>query len=146
MSDFVHGVVVGHADLAAGLIHAVERISGVEGALTPLSNDGLGATELRDRLGDLCRPGPAVVFVDLAAGSCAMAGLGLNRSVTDVGVVTGVSLPMLVDFVFHRDMEVDALIERLVEKGRAGIAGHACHSEASSRTADPEDTRPSEPA
>ncbi|MDH3733139.1 MAG: hypothetical protein OEU54_06370 [Gemmatimonadota bacterium] len=126
MNEAVRGVVVAHADLAAALIDAAERITGVQGAVVPLSNNGLGAEQLRDRLRELCTPGPAVVFVDLAAGSCAMAGLGLNRTVADVGVVTGASLPMLVDFVFHLDMDVDSLVERLVEKGRAGIAGHGC--------------------
>ena len=44
------------------------------------------------------------------------------------GVVSGVNLPVLLDFVFHRDMPLAALVERLVEKGRAGITG--AHREA----------------
>jgi hypothetical protein len=29
---------------------------------------------------------------------------------------------MLLDFVFHRELPVDELVERVLEKGRSGIA------------------------
>jgi mannose/fructose-specific phosphotransferase system component IIA len=32
-----------------------------------------------------------------------------------------VNLPILLDFVFHRDMPLDELVPRLVGKGRDGI-------------------------
>jgi mannose/fructose-specific phosphotransferase system component IIA len=134
MSDPLRGVVVAHGDLAASLVAAVERISGMHDALAAISNDGLGAAELRDCLVEACDPGPAIVFVDLAGGSCAMAGLALQRGRTDIGVLTGTNLPMLLDFVFHRDMPMDALIGRLTEKARSGIGGHACGSEPTDAT------------
>ena len=36
-------------------------------------------------------------------------------------MVCGVNLPILLDFVFHRDMPLDELVPRLLEKGRSGI-------------------------
>ena len=36
-------------------------------------------------------------------------------------VVTGVNLPMLLDFVFQRDHPIDELVDRLVAKGRDAI-------------------------
>lgn len=126
MSEPLRGVVVAHGRLAAGLVSAVERITGVTDALSALSNEGLGAEELRAQLADACAPCPTVVFVDLAGGSCGMAGMGVRATLTDAAVVTGVNLPMLVDFVFQRELPLDQLIERMVEKGRTGITGHAC--------------------
>ena len=130
MSEPAHGIVVAHGDMAAGLVRAVERITGVKDALVAVSNQGLGAEELRAVLGEACRGGRAVVFADLAGGSCGMAGLGLGASAKDVAVVTGVNLPMLVDFVFHRDMQVAEIAQRLAEKGRAGIRFVVCDAPA----------------
>ena len=120
MSGPVVGVVVAHADLARALVEAVERISGVEGVLHPLSNDSCTPEELQRRVRECSGDGPAVVFVDLASGSCAFAARRVGRSCSGVAVVSGVNLPMLLDFVFHRDMELPALVSRVVEKGRAG--------------------------
>lgn len=138
MSEPVRGVVVAHADLAAALVRAVERIAGVEGRLQPLSNEGLGPEALRRRLASAVGEGPAIVFADLASGSCALAGRMAASGEGRCAVVTGVNLPMLLDFVFHADMDLDALLARLVHKGRTAIdgrtgagesarAGHADH-------------------
>ena len=38
----LRGVVLAHGEMAEGLVSAVERISGIEGVLVPLSNEGHG--------------------------------------------------------------------------------------------------------
>jgi mannose/fructose-specific phosphotransferase system component IIA len=40
---------------------------------------------------------------------------------SDTVVLCGANLPMLLDFVFHRDMPLETLSERLIAKGREGI-------------------------
>lgn len=117
MADVV-GVVVAHDELAGALVRAVEGISGVRGGLRPVSNAGCSPEELRRRVTETVGSSPAVVFVDMASGSCALAGRKVARGTDRVAVVTGVSLPMLLDFVFHRDMDPGALARRVVGKGR----------------------------
>lgn len=129
MSSPVRGIVVAHGDLAAALVGAVEKIGGVEGALTSISNDGLGAEALRARVSAEIDSHAAIVFVDLMAGSCAMAGLGLAREADDVAVLTGVNVPMLLDFVFNQDTPVKELAVRLVGKARVGIVAHGCSAD-----------------
>jgi mannose/fructose-specific phosphotransferase system component IIA len=124
MNEPVRGVVVGHASLAAGMVACVRQIAGAEeDALVPVSNDGCGpeslAAALREALGD----GPAVVFTDLGSGSCAFAARRIAMDRPNTGIITGVNLPILLDFVFHRTMPVGELVERLVEKGRTGVSG-----------------------
>jgi mannose/fructose-specific phosphotransferase system component IIA len=117
----VRGVVVAHGEMARGLVDAVRRISGHgEEALVPLSNDGRSPESLRAELESLLGDGPAVVFTDLQAGSCALAAVATSRRGNTV-VLCGANLPMLLDFVFHRDAPLDTLAERLVQKGREGI-------------------------
>lgn len=117
----VRGVIVAHADLARGLVRAVERISGLRGHLVAVSNEGCGPEDLRTRIEEALAPGPAIVFADLASGSCAFAVMRVARRRADTAVLTGVSLPVLLDFVFHHEMPLSPLMDRLVEKGRGEI-------------------------
>lgn len=114
------GVVVAHANLASALVEAAESIAGIRGALHPVSNDGLSPQELMTRVEAPIGKGPALIFTDLASGSCTFAGRAVGRSRGAIVVVTGVSLPMLIDFLFHRDLPPEELARRVVEKARSG--------------------------
>jgi mannose/fructose-specific phosphotransferase system component IIA len=117
MSEELRGVVVCHGRLAEALIEAADQISGVSGALTAVSNTGCDRGTLEQRVEEAVGTGPAVVFVDLASGSCLFAVLNRLRTNTAAKVVTGVNLAMLVDFVFHRTLPLDEAA------ARAAIAG-----------------------
>lgn len=118
----VRGVVLAHGSLADGLIDAVDRIIGLEdGALIAVSNLGLSperlAEEVRARLVDA----PTILFTDLPSGSCTFAARWLRREEPGLVVISGVNLPLLLDFVMHRHQPLEALVPRLLEKGRAAI-------------------------
>ncbi len=124
MSDEVRGLIVAHATLAAGLVAAVRQIAGIgEEALVALSNEGHGPDALQQAVRDALGDGPGIVFTDLASGSCAFAARRLSLDRPHTAVVSGVNLPLLLDFAFHRDLPLPQLVERLTEKGRAGITG-----------------------
>lgn len=119
----VRGIVVAHSELAAALIQAVERIAGVDGALVALSNEGLGPAAIRERLDELAGDGPAIVFADLREGSCGMAARQVClANAPRRALITGVNLPVLLDFVMKRNLPIEELVPRLVERGRAAIA------------------------
>lgn len=116
------GIVVAHGGMAQGMIDAVRKISGVEeGVLTAVSNEGCNPDQLKERLREIIGAQRAVVFTDLAAGSCTLAARLTCRECPDIPVVTGVNLPMLLDFVFHLDMPTTELAERLVGKAQGGV-------------------------
>lgn len=114
----VRGVVVAHGDLAEALVRAVQGIAGVRGGIRAVSNRGCTPAALRERIEQAVGAGPALVFVDMASGSCAHAGRSAAEGREDVVVVTGANLPMLLDFVFHREMEPAALARRVAGRGR----------------------------
>ncbi|MCH1570000.1 MAG: hypothetical protein L7S64_01545 [Longimicrobiales bacterium] len=121
-SGRIRGVVIAHGPMARAMVDAVRRIAGdAADTLIPLSNDGKGPEELRDELEALISDQPAVVFTDLLAGSCGMAAMSSCRDRARRAVVSGVNLPMLLEFVFHTDQPLDALVECVKEKGRAAI-------------------------
>ena len=116
------GVVVGHGAMAQGLVDAVRRITGdAADALTPLSNDGKSPYDLKAELDVLVGEDNAVVFADLMSGSCGMAALACCRDSLRRVVVCGVNLPMLLDFIFHRELPLDELATRLVETGSGAV-------------------------
>ena len=121
MSEELTGVVVCHGELARAMIGAAEQISGVTGALIPVSNTGCDRNTLEERVLSAVAGRPAVVFVDLASGSCLFAVLKRLRSETSVKVVTGVNLAMLVDFVFHRTLSPEEAASRAAMAGSKAI-------------------------
>lgn len=118
----LRGIVVGHGDVALGLVHAVRRIAGEEAdRLTAVSNEGCSPEALLEQLEQAAGDEPAIVFTDLPTGSCAVAARTVCHGRTDRAVIFGANLPLLLDFVFHRDLPLSELVPRLLAKGRAGI-------------------------
>ena len=121
MSEPLRGVIVSHSAVAQALRVAVAAITGLDDALVPVSNDGCDSGALTTRLAEAIGGRPAVLFVDLPGGSCLTTSIRLARGKTDVAVVTGVNLAMLLDFVFHRDLTPPAAAERAAAAGSRAI-------------------------
>ena len=125
MSDgtMVRGVVVAHSAVAQALIDAVRAIAGLEeSALRPLSNEGLAPDGIRDALArTLGDTGPVIIFTDLREGSCGIAAQRLCVDRPDHVVLTGVNLPMLLDFAMKRHLPLGDLVDRLVDRGRNAV-------------------------
>jgi mannose/fructose-specific phosphotransferase system component IIA len=58
----------------------------------------------------------------MPGGSCAHTAAAAARGRPELRVVTGVNLAMLLDFVFHRELPLEAAAERAVQTGRASVA------------------------
>jgi len=121
MSEPLRGVIVSHSAVAQALVAAVTAITGVSDALVPVSNDGCDGGALGARLATAIGGRPALLFVDLPGGSCLTSSVRLARGKTDVAVVTGVNLAMLLDFVFHRDLLPAEAARRAAEAGGKAI-------------------------
>jgi mannose/fructose-specific phosphotransferase system component IIA len=121
MSDEARGVVVAHGALAGALVEAAERIAGQKGALVAVSNTECGREEIEQRVAAAVGDGPAVIFVDMPCGSCFFAAMRLTRGRSDVQVVTGVNLPMLLDWVNHRTLPPADGADRAAGKGHDAI-------------------------
>ena len=117
----LHGVVVAHGAIASAMVEAAEQITGIRGALAPVSNTGCDRGALEERIWAAIGEDPSVVFVDLAAGSCLIAVLRRVRERPDVRVVTGVNLAMLVDFLFHRTLPAEEAAAHAAASGGSAI-------------------------
>ena len=135
MSDveLVRGVLLSHGKLAEGLVDAVRRITDLdEDVLVAMSNEGQNPQGLAEQVDLLVGSAPIVVFTDLGTGSCALTAQLTCRDQDRRAVVFGMNLPMLLEFVFHRELSLSELVPHLLTKGREGV-----------NTADPPSRSPS---
>ena len=118
----LRGVVVAHGLLADGLVDAVRRICGADAdALSAVSNLGLAPDGLAEAVRAAAGPGPVIVFTDLVGGSCGFVATRLSRDISEIAVVGGVNLPVLLEFVNNRELSLSELLPRLLDRGRAAI-------------------------
>lgn len=121
-SSGVQGIVLGHGSMAEGLVDAVARIAGIgEDILVAVSNDGKSPEILGEELAAILDRGPTVIFTDLPSGSCALTARICCKDRPSEAVIFGVNLPILLDFVFNRELSLEELVPRLLMKGRGGI-------------------------
>jgi mannose/fructose-specific phosphotransferase system component IIA len=121
MSEGTRGIVVAHGALAQSLVEEVERISGLTGVLTPVSNTNCDREQIEQRIAAAAGDRPAVIFVDMPCGSCFFAAMHRARGREDVRVVTGVNLSMLLDFVHHHELRPADGAARAAGKGAEAI-------------------------
>lgn len=118
----VQGIILTHGGMARGLVDAVRRISGTgDEALLALSNEGKSPEVLQAEITRILNPGPAIIFTDLASGSCALTAQICCHSETEHVVLFGVNLPVLLDFVFNRHLPLAELVPRLLERGKKSL-------------------------
>lgn len=121
----VRALVAGHGDFAAGLISAVEAVTGRGDMLEPIEVKGLCGEDIQLLLTERLRAtGAVVIFTDLQAGSCTMAARRLLREQSEVLLVSGANLPMLLDFVMSSVADAHAAARTAVERARNAIAAY----------------------
>jgi len=119
----VRALVAGHADFAAGLVSAVDLITGQGWVLEPIQVAGLCGEDIQNLLRErLAATGATVIFTDLQAGSCTMAARRLLREVADVVLVSGTNLPMLLDFVLSRAENPHDAARTAVDRGKSSMS------------------------
>ena len=119
-------LLVTHGVLGRELVSTIEAILGKQTEVVTVSNNGLSADglvqRLVDEIGQLPADAPVVLFSDLAAGSCGIASRRAELGGRELKRIAGVNLPMLLEFFYYRDsLPLDQLLPRMEAKGKAGI-------------------------
>ena len=124
MSVCIPGLLVMHADLSAALLRAAEKVYGPIGGIHVLSNSDLSRDQLEAAIEREVQgwTSGGVILTDFWGGSCHTCGASAARRHGEVVIVTGVNLPMLLDFLHNRErLALAELVERLQQKGRDSI-------------------------
>jgi len=120
----VPALLVMHGGLAEALLRAAEQVYGPVSGVAVLSNEGLSRdaleAEIRARVAGW--DGGGIVLTDFWGGSCHLCGVSATRGRDEVALVTGLNLPILLDYLHNRDQFAPgALAERLQKKGQDSI-------------------------
>jgi PTS system N-acetylgalactosamine-specific IIA component len=122
MSNKPRAIVVGHADFAAGIISAVNQITGSGARLVPISSAGHGAAGIERMIREVVEEtGVRVIFTDLPGGSATMAAMRVQRNTPGLTVATGTNLAVLLDFVQRDAGVLDGGPSAALEKGKASM-------------------------
>lgn len=120
----VPALLVMHADLAAALLHAAGKVYGDIEGVHVLSNEGLDKQQIEARIAVEVagwREG-GLLLTDFWGGSCHTCALSAARGNGRILLLTGVNLPMLLDYLHNRDrFGVEELAERMLQRGRDNI-------------------------
>lgn len=121
----VHLIVVTHGDLGASLIRAVEMIAGKQ---EKVSACGLFPDQSRDDLKEELEHSLAdneksfLILIDMYGGSPSITATMLAKGKSNIEVISGVNLPMILEAVMARDnLNLDELAEHLVESTQRSI-------------------------
>jgi mannose/fructose-specific phosphotransferase system component IIA len=121
----VGAILVSHENVSQSMVEALAKITGESRDIISLSSKGISPGQLEDQIVTTIKSMSSVegiiLFTDLQGGSCSLVCSRIQRKYPDIVVITGINLPLLIDFVFQRHRPVPEIVDRLVERGRAGI-------------------------
>jgi len=120
----VPALLVMHADLATALLHAAARVYGDVTGVQVVSNEGLDKVQIEERIATEVAGWTegGLVLTDFWGGSCHTCAMAAARGNGRILLLTGVNLPMLIDYLHNRDrFGVEDLAERMLQRGRDNI-------------------------
>ena len=119
------GIIVTHGNLAAELLRTAELIIGTVEDCFAISGSDLCDEELIQRIRRIIVDSGrehAVIFVDYFGGSCCINSARAIDGIKGVKVVSGVNLPLLLDFLTKQGkMEFEEMMRHLVSRGSESI-------------------------
>lgn len=123
----VVGILVTHGNLAEELLRTARTVYGDFAGCHAISNTSKSTDDLTTEIDSVvasAKGTPCIIFIDFVGGSCSHACLkhAHMRSRTDVRMLSGVNLPMLLAFLNKRDeVTFDQLPEAILERARKSI-------------------------
>ena len=121
-------ILTGHGQFSNGIASAIDMVAGDQPAFQIVPFEGSQAASYGDDLRAAITAMRAetdgvLVFVDLLGGTPFNQAMMISQDISDVEVVTGANLPMLIELLLTRGAgsTLEELAGQAVEVGKAGI-------------------------
>ena len=122
-----HAAIITHGPMGTAIIEAVRNIIGIDEGLHALSVSDMSLEEIEQRLMSIVNAPQEhqdglIIMACLKGGSTWNVSAGIAMNYSNVRVISGVNLPMMLSFVTKRDAyDLDQLVDELVNDGLRGI-------------------------
>ena len=121
----ITGIIVTHGQLGEELIRTASLILGEVEDCYALSGSDLGDEKVIESIHNILEENQAdraVVLVDYFGGSCGASCVKATRGLEGVKVISGVNLPILLDFVTKQGtLGLDELVDHLIHRGQESV-------------------------
>jgi mannose/fructose/sorbose-specific phosphotransferase system IIA component len=128
----VNAIIIGHGDFAQAMLRTAEAIVGEQENVEVVSNRGFSCEQLSREIEQRCRncERETIIFLDLPGGSCTISCYTLLKTHHDMNIISGVNLPLLIEFFMLRNKySAGELMPLLVKKGKDNIIHLRCKDE-----------------
>ncbi len=128
----VNAIIIGHGSFAQAMLETAEAIVGEQENVEVVSNKGFSCEQLGHEIERRChnRERDTIVFLDLPGGSCTISCYNVLKEHPDMNVISGVNLPLLIEFFMLRNKySAGELVPLLVKKGKDNIIHLRCKDE-----------------
>ena len=122
----IGGIIITHGPIGAALKNAAETILGEINNLHEISTIDFSLsciiTNLKEIINKENWDNGCLIMSSLKGGSCWNAAVATNKTMGNIGVVSGVNLPMIISFLTKRDhLPLKELTEIVKQDGIRGI-------------------------
>ncbi|WP_350299227.1 PTS sugar transporter subunit IIA [Peribacillus frigoritolerans] len=117
-------VLTGHGSFPTGMLESVQLIAGEikQVEVIPFEEDVTILEQVLFKAIDNVETGAGVVcFTDLAGGTPFNVCSRIASDKDNIRVVAGTNLPMLLSGFFHRELSLDAFIDKILKDGKENI-------------------------
>ncbi|MGE7184352.1 PTS sugar transporter subunit IIA [Peribacillus sp. NPDC006672] len=117
-------VLTGHGSFPTGMLESVQLIAGEikQVEVIPFEEDVTILEQVVIKAIDNVETGAGVVcFTDLAGGTPFNVCSRIASGKDNIRVVAGTNLPMLLSGLFHRELSLDAFIDKILKDGKENI-------------------------
>ena len=129
----VRGIIIGHGTFAEAMVATAEKIVGEQRDIEIISNEGFSCERLSEQIVRVLqekKEADTLIFLDLPGGSCTISCYTVLKDHRDLNVISGVNLPMLLEFFMLREKHTAReLIPILIKKGKDNIIQLRCKNE-----------------
>lgn len=126
----IRAIIVGHGRFGEAMMSGVEQILGKQERVDIISNTGISCAVLNKKIEEIIekdRETDYLIFLDLPGGSCTISCYTVMKKCKKLNAISGVNLPMLIEFFILRNKySVKKIISLLIKKGKKNIIQLKC--------------------